>query len=250
MLINSVAPATGVGVKIFALAAGFLIVGVIYAYLRRKLKDRHAQRWLQRGITLVIIYYTALGFYARGGGFLQLSAFPPLILKVVIATLAIAIALLLLKPLAPLWNSVSLRAILVMQTFRFLAETLIFWLEREGAMPTVMTISGRNFDLLVPITALMLAVWLWRRDLTAGVRYALIIWNLLGIAVLTNTVVTAALSLPSNMQMFAQTQPLVAPAAFPFYLLPCLMVPLAFSLHILALLKLVGYYFSRTHVRA
>ena len=107
-----------------------------------------------------------------------------------------------------------------------------------ASLSAVMTITGRNYDLLVPISALLIYLWMRNREPGAAARRWLVAWNVVGIAVLLNTVATAILSLPTPRQAFAFDAPLVTPALFPFYLLPVFMVPLALSLHVFALLKL------------
>ena len=236
-------PQTSLGVKIYALSAAVFLFTAIVLHLRRQLKLQNRSLHIFYMITLFMGgYFLAVGFFAARGAFLVFEPFPARILLMVFGAMFAALALLFYPGTHDLWRSIALRSIIGLQCFRFLAELLIFWLERENAMPAVMTITGRNYDLLVPISALLIYLWMRNREPGAAARRWLVAWNVVGIAVLLNTVATAILSLPTPRQAFAFDAPLVTPALFPFYLLPVFMVPLALSLHVFALLKLSGYY--------
>ena len=238
-----VVPQTSLAVKIYAISIAIFLFVTIVRHLRRQwvLQNRSLQIFYT--VTLLMGgYFIVVGFFAARDAFLVFEPFPPRILLMVFGALFAALALLFYPGTRDLWHSIALQSIIGLQCFRFLAELLIFWLERENAMPAVMTITGRNYDLLVPITALLIYLWMRNREPGAAARRWLVAWNVLGIAVLLNTVATAILSLPSPRQVFAFDAPLVTPAVFPFYILPVFLVPLALSLHILALLKLCDFF--------
>jgi len=69
-------------------------------------------------------------------------------------------------------------------------------------------------------------------------RYALLIWNFICLALLLNIVFNAILSVPGVFQKFAFDQPNLAILAFPFALLPSVLVPLVLFSH-LASIRLI-----------
>ena len=192
-----VVPPTSLPLQVYTIATSVILFVVITLHIRRRILQLDFS--MRSFYTIVLAnasYFIAMGFFAANGAFLTFTPFPPRILLLVLASLIAALTLLLSPGTRPLWGSIALQSIIGLQCFRFLAELLIFWLEHEKAMPVVMTLAGRNYDLLVPVTALLIYLWLRNRKISAGGRRWLIAWNLIGIGVLLNTVGTAILSLP------------------------------------------------------
>ena len=125
---------------------------------------------------------------------------------------------------------INLSALAAIQTFRIFIEGFLFMslYEQEG-IPREMTILGRNPDILVGITAPVVALLHWRGHLSPG---WLLLWNLMGLGCLLNIVIVAILSMPTGFQIFGIGQPNVAVLRFPFMLLPAFLVPLAFLSHL------------------
>lgn len=129
-----------------------------------------------------------------------------------------------LLPLVPVKNIVYL------QTFRFFVEILLWLLFIQNLVPIQMTFEGRNFDILVAITAPFAALFLK--------KWLLVLWNLLGLCLLINIVSIALLSMPTPLRVFDNEPANIIVMEWPFILLPGFLVPLAYGLHFLSLRQL------------
>ena len=66
----------------------------------------------------------------------------------------------------------------------------------------------------------------------------LLVWNLMGLALLVTIVVISILSLPMPLRVFINEPANTIVTRFPFIWLPGFLVPLAYTLHLFALRKL------------
>jgi len=123
------------------------------------------------------------------------------------------------------------------QAFRVVVEWLLHRLYLEGAVPVQMTWSGRNFDVISGLTALVLGLWLAR----AGRRPTGVIlaWNVLGFALLVNIIAVAVLSAPVPFRKFMEDPPNLLPSTFPFIWLPTFLVQLGLFGHLVVFRELM-----------
>jgi len=124
----------------------------------------------------------------------------------------------------------------LLHVVRVPVELVLLMLYLHHAVPRLMTFEGRNWDILTGLTA-PVVYYLAFRARRLG-RRGLIVWNLLGLALLLNIVVNALLSAPGPLQRFAFEQPNVAILHFPFVWLPGCVVPLVLLAHLAALWQL------------
>jgi hypothetical protein len=103
-------------------------------------------------------------------------------------------------------------------------------------LPVQMTFEGRNFDILVGVSAPLIAVLAFRGKLS---KKALLIWNVACLGLLLNIVITAILSTPSPWRVFMSEPANDVVAYFPISWLPGLLVPLAYYLHLLSVKQLL-----------
>lgn len=129
-----------------------------------------------------------------------------------------------------------LKSLTYIHTVRIPVELVLLWLFYNGQIPQLMTFEGRNFDILIGITAPLIS-WLAFRNKTIN-RSLLIGWNILGVLFLLNIVVNAALSTPSPIQQFGFEQPNMAVLYFPFVWLPAIIVPIILLSHLASLWQL------------
>jgi hypothetical protein len=98
-----------------------------------------------------------------------------------------------------------------------------------------MTFSGRNFDILTGLSAILVA-WLAARGKLG--RKGVLAWNLAGVALLGNIVVVAVLSLPAPWRAFPNDPPNELVLHFPYVYIPALFVMAALAGHLLVFRKL------------
>jgi hypothetical protein len=162
----------------------------------------------------------------------QLDAKPPRIFLLVAPTLFGLIIFARSKKAGELLNSISSAWIVGFQAFRIVMEIILWQLFLAGIIPVQMTFEGRNFDILVGLTAPIVAWLLSRKKMP---RTALIVWNWISIAILLNIVIVAVLSTPVPFRVFMNEPANTVILSFPFVWLPTVVVPIAFLGHIASL---------------
>ena len=105
-------------------------------------------------------------------------------------------------------------------------------------MPVQMSYSGRNFDIVTGITAVLLGAWLafTRRES----RGLVLLWNTLGLALLVNILVVALLSTPTPMRVFMNEPANVWISRAPWVWLPAVLVLAALCGHVLVYRRLAA----------
>ena len=135
-------------------------------------------------------------------------------------------------------DSVDLRALTWLHTIRIPVEITLWCLVQHQLLNESMSIGGTNFDILSGLSAPVVAYLAFRTSKVN--RPLLLVWNIASLLLLLNVVVTAALGIPSPIQLHAFDQPNIAVLYFPFNLLPAMVVPLVLFAHLVALRKLWG----------
>lgn len=210
-----------------------LTVGIFQIALKRGSYSSRTANFLNFIIPFWLIFQatiSTLGFY------LQTDILPPRLI-----TFAIFPAILMIIGLfifsRDIIEKIPLKSLTIIHTIRIPVELVLFWLYQNGQIPQLMTFEGRNFDILVGITAP--AVWWLAFRKGKENKPLLIIWNIIGLILLSNIVIHAALSLPSPIQQLAFEQPNRAVLYFPFIWLPSTVVPIVLFCHLSSLYKLL-----------
>jgi hypothetical protein len=123
-----------------------------------------------------------------------------------------------------------------LQTFRVVVEIVLWLLFLDGMVPVQMTFEGQNFDVLVGLTAPVMAYILLRNQ-QFGLKWG-IAWNIMGLGLLFNIIITSILSTPAPFRVFMNEPANIVVAYLPFVWLPGFLVPLALALHLLSLKQL------------
>jgi len=126
----------------------------------------------------------------------------------------------------PLWM------LLGIQVFRVGVEFFLHQIWLAGLIPKMLTFSGANVDIYIGASAPVIA-WLSSRG-RLGLRVALI-WNFLGLLSLANVVTRAVLTTPGPLGLIHTEVPDLMIGTFPFMFIPGFFVPLAVTLHVLAI---------------
>jgi len=124
-----------------------------------------------------------------------------------------------------------------MQGFRVMVELFLWWAYIDHVVPVQMTFEGRNFDILVGLSAPLVQLW-WLKP-HKQLPLAVLIWNIVGLMMLFNIMVVAVLSMPTPMQYFFNEPSNTVVATFPWVLLPGILVALAFALHLLSIKQMI-----------
>ncbi|MBT9395366.1 hypothetical protein KLP40_19530 [Hymenobacter sp. NST-14] len=125
----------------------------------------------------------------------------------------------------------------LLHVVRVPVELVLFGLYHYQAVPRLMTFEGRNWDILVGLTAPLVYYAAYRRRALG--RAGLLFWHAAGLVLLGNIVRLGLLSAPGPFQQFAFEQPNVALARFPYVWLPAFVVPVVLLAHLAALRQLL-----------
>jgi hypothetical protein len=196
--------------------------------------------WLaRRSRMLALGFLGALGLWlaatavlANAGVLSDWTARPPRVALLPLAFLATALLLGRTATFRSLVAATPRAWTLLAQTFRVPVELILFALYATGRAPVQITFEGRNLDVLVGLTAPLMAWWVWRRRASPALVVG---WNVLGLGILANTVVTVLTSTPGPMHLPWPGAPFTALAAWPLVWLPAFLAPLAVFLHVVSL---------------
>lgn len=134
-------------------------------------------------------------------------------------------------------DGLSLKGLTLLHSVRLPVEIVLHGLYLHHAIPELMTYEGRNFDILTGLTAPLMYYFVFVKPVLS--RKILLIWNLLGLALLVNVVGHGLLSTPTFLQKLAFELPNVAVLHYPFLLLPAFIVPLVLFAHLAAIRQLL-----------
>jgi hypothetical protein len=190
-----------------------------------------AQATPSRNFTMVFLLLWGLlwGFIASNGFFLDISATLPRFLVMMAPVIVVMIAFFLTKKGRGIIDNMNLKALTLVHIVRLPVEIILMILAIHKMVPELITYEGRNFDIIMGITALPMVWWMFSKK---GNRKILLAWNILGIILLMNVVINGVLSLPLPFQQFAFDQPNIAMLHAPYNLLPGLIVPIVLFSHL------------------
>jgi hypothetical protein len=188
-------------------------------------------------LAVCLVWVFFMGFLAFNGFFLILFTVPPRIMFAVAPPMLAIILLFALPKGRALLDSFDAKWLTYLHTIRIPVEIILFLLFLNGLVPQIMTFEGRNFDIIAGITAPLVAYFGYTKPKLG--KSFLIFWNAICLVLLFNIVINAALSTPSDFQMFAFDQPNIGVLYFPFILLPGFIVPVVLLSHLVCIRQLL-----------
>jgi hypothetical protein len=187
-------------------------------------------RNLQRRFLIGALIWLAVVGAAAFSGLLLPRGGPPLpFVLMLLSILALGVAIARSRIGDRLARGTPLAILVGFQAFRLPLELAMHRAHTEGLMPVQMSYSGRNFDIVTGITALVLASAMMLPRVPRAVVMA---WNVVGLILLANILGVAMLSTP----MFAYFGPdrlNVWVMWMPYTLLPAVMVLAAWAGHLI-----------------
>jgi hypothetical protein len=197
---------------------------------------RATLRWKIVAVVILALWMIPSGLAAARGA-LTFTGRPPTFFLLLLLT-TLATALLAFSPVGTrLVTGIGVAGLVGFQAFRIPLELLLHRLYEEGVVPVQMTFSGSNFDIISGILALLIGGWaLVRRP----PRWAVLGFNLVGLALLVTIVTIAILSMPTALRRFHDGPPAVFVTERPFVWLPAFLVQAAWLGHLLVFRKLHG----------
>jgi hypothetical protein len=216
-------------------------LGIILTGLRIVLKKINWEKGIRNKIFFVtmfilVIWIGLLTILSYKGFFTDFSKLPPRPALAVLIPLPIIFLIAFSKRGTQLLQTVPSHWLVFMQSFRIIVELLLLFAFIAGKLPVQMTFEGRNFDVLTGVLALPVGYILARKK--ANAPKLAIAFNIIGIVLLLNILVIAVLSMPTSIRYFMNEPSSSIVSQFPFILLPGVLVPIAYTMHIFSLRQL------------
>lgn len=180
--------------------------------------------------TAIIVLWSIIQSVLAYQGFYQnATAMPPRFALVLVPSTLFIIYGLLPRQQRWLLKNRNSRISTFLHTVRLPVEIVLFGLFTHKMVPELMTFEGRNFDIIMGITAPVIGFLLIRGKLNKKI---LLTWNVVGLILVSFILFNGLLSAELPFQQFAFEQPNRAVAYFPFVLLPATVVPIVIWTHI------------------
>ncbi len=212
-----------VGIGLVELAAVMMFVVAV---------GRVTRRW-GATVVLTVLWVGLTGAAAVSGLLGRFDLRPPPLAALMLATVALGVGLGV-SPLGKRLTSLPWFALVGAQAFRLPLELFMHRAALEGTMPSALSYSGFNFDIVLGASSLVVA-WLVRqrerRLLLAG-------WNVLGTVTLAVIAVIAVLTAPM-VKALGETQVNTWVTFVPFVWVPAVCVVVALASHVVAWRKLL-----------
>ena len=215
--------------------AAMFVWGVSAAWRRSGMPEVLTRRAASTAALGAAAWMAVTDMTARSGALRHWDARPPRFGILVLAIVAIAIALAF-GPVGRRLAALPLWVLIGVQAFRWPLELMMHRAYVRGVMPVQMSYSGRNFDIVTGVTAVIVAVLLATRF---GGRRLAWIWNVAGFALLLNILTIAVLSTPL-VAYFGERRLNIWIAYPPFVWLPAVMVLVAMTGHLLIFRRLAS----------
>jgi hypothetical protein len=189
-----------------------------------------------RTLVAVVGWAAVLAGLALAGFFANYQALPPRIPLSMLVPLAAILVIVFSRGGAVLLQVMPAHWPIYAQTFRIGVELVIWLAVVNKLMPIQLSFEGRNFDVVTGLLAIPVGYYVfvarrWPTWVAVG-------YHLMGMGLLVNVLVVSFLSMPTPLRVFHNEPANTLITQFPFIYLPGMLVPLAFSLHIISLRQL------------
>lgn len=197
-----------------------------------------AQATPSKLFTMVFLFlWGALWYIIAGTGFfLDTQAMPPRVALMMGPVILFIILFFVTKRGKRFMDSLDLQKLTVLHVVRLPVEIVLMLLAIYKMVPETVTFGGRNFDIIMGLTALPMAWLIFKRNASKKI---LLWWNVIGVILLMNVVIHGVLALPLPFQQYAFDQPNVAMLYAPYNLLPGVIVPIVMFAQLAAIRQLL-----------
>jgi hypothetical protein len=221
-------PVVATFVVIPLLLAGALVQAAVVASRRAGAEDSAQRAGTLTGVAVAA--WMLLTWVAAASGFLQnWNSTPPPFALIVLGVLVVSLTLAFSTVGRRIAEQIPLWWLVGVQGFRLPLEIAMHALVARGIMPVQMSYSGRNFDIVTGLTAVIVAALV---AAGYGGRRLVFVWNVMGLALLINVVSMAIASTPP-FRHFGDDRVVTFVTYAPFVWLPAVMVVAALAGHLL-----------------
>jgi len=187
----------------------------------------------RRAAVLIVAWIILLGVLSLRGFFSNFSVLPPRLIFALLPPLFGVVLFVRSRAGKQFLQHVQPQWLIYLQSFRILVEIGLWLFVRDGLLPVQLSFEGRNFDILTGVFAFPVGYFCFvKRSWPPTVA---LLYNIAGLAMLVNAVTISALSMPTPGRVFHNAPDSSLLTGFPLIYLPGVLIPLAYTLHILSL---------------
>ncbi len=135
-------------------------------------------------------------------------------------------------------DQLDLRWLTLLHVVRLPMDLVLDGLYRWGDVPRKVTFEGRSFDILIGLTAPLIAWWAFGPKGALRRPKLLLGWNLVGLGLLLILATMTLASLPTSVQALSFQHPMIGILYFPYIWMPSGIFPLVFLAQLVALRRL------------
>lgn len=196
----------------------------------------HYSNGKPKKLTFLIIIWSIIQSVLAYKGFYQITdSIPPRFGWVLIPTIFLIIYGVMPKQQKWFFEKRDTKISTFLHSVRLPVEIVLFGLFTHKMIPELMTFKGRNYDILIGITAPIIG-WLFINQKASS--KVLLAWNVTGLFLVLCILFNGILSSELPFQQFGFEQPNRGINFFPFVLLPATIVPIVIWTHISDIIKL------------
>lgn len=184
------------------------------------------------GVAAWLLFSAVLAYF---GFFENFERFPPRIGMFAFLELIAICFLVYFSKFSDALLKISDESLYALQSFRIPLEILLVYLASEKLLPREMTWLGWNFDVVIGLSALAMSYLAYKRKLTKTLE---LVWNVIGLCSVAGVAMVGLFSAPTVIRLIHTEPPNFIIGFFPFQFLPHFLVPLAMTLHLIALRRL------------
>lgn len=213
----------------------FITIGLWYAFRISLMRGIYMDGTVKPSKGLLMsfvigIWLAGVAMMANQGVLQDFSSIPPMILVVLVMSLIMTFTIAFSRIGLLVINGAGIVWLVAFQGFRVLVEVFLHQMYGEGIVPEQMTFSGLNFDIFAGLSAMLMGYQISKKRV--GPK-AVLIWNILGLALLINIVVIAILSMPLPFRVFDNEPANTFVTYVPYVWLPTFHVQAALFGHLL-----------------
>lgn len=183
----------------------------------------------------ILVWSLAQSILAYLGFYQETQAFPPRFGLVILPSIVFVVYGLL--PKQQKWIAEKRDSLIstLLHSIRIPVEIVLFGLFNHQMVPKLMTFEGRNFDILIGLSAPIMGWLFFKKKVNKSMMLA---WNIIGLCFVLFILVNGILSAELPFQQFGFEQPNRAVNYFPFVLLPATIVPIVIWTHLSDIIQL------------
>ncbi len=216
---------------------GIALFGLLFIIFKAYENKARAIRSVLKIGTIILFWLGLQAFLANNNFYLSdTKSIPPRLLFGILPALIFVIFILLYKKERIL--KMPGKWMTFFHIIRVPVELVLYGLFMEKLIPEVMTFAGRNYDIIIGLSAPVMAMLFYSN--TSIHKRWIQIWNIIGLAFLINIVFYGIFSTPYPFQIFGLEQSNIAVLQYPVIWLPSFIVPCVLFFHLACLMQLLN----------